>query len=82
LKALKISLLVLILLILAALGILMGVAMKAQDRFVDEYLAEVRDMEANKTILSYPEELLKTGKPASMPGLKWPKMTRSDLESA
>jgi hypothetical protein len=36
----------------------MGVAMKAQDRFVDEYLAEVRDMEANKTVLTYPEELL------------------------
>ncbi|MDD2813305.1 MAG: hypothetical protein PHN30_04730 [Bacteroidales bacterium] len=57
-KALKKPLLISFILIIVILGILMVIAMKAQDRFVEDYLAEIREVKANKTALSYPDDLL------------------------
>jgi len=58
LKALKISVLCLVVVIIAGLAVLLIAAMKAPGPFIEEFRAETAKIGKNKVVLSYPEDLL------------------------
>lgn len=57
-KAIKITVLSLVLLVLGALAFLFITALKAPEKFLEDYRAETAQIANNKVILSYPDQLL------------------------
>jgi hypothetical protein len=58
LKALKISALILVLIVIGALGYFMIAAMKAPQQFLQDFREETAQIKNNKVVLTYPDDLL------------------------
>lgn len=57
-KAFRITILILAILVIGALAILLVAALKAPDRFIADYRNEIANLGKNKSVLMYPEDLL------------------------